>query len=87
MCALRAHINFHFWKINFSRIEKVMTIFSTLDKIFLKIKSLMCALRAHVNQTHIYIQASAITLFERFIKLEYCLEPNSVSMSKALKFE
>ena len=55
MCALRAHINFHFWKKNFSRIEKVMTIFSTLDKIFLKIKSLMCALRAHINRILLYI--------------------------------
>ena len=55
MCALRAHIRFHFWKKNFSRIEKVMTAFSILEKIFLKIESLMCALSAHINQTHIYI--------------------------------
>ena len=55
MCALRAHINFHFWKKIFSRIEKVVTAFSILEKMFLKIESLMCALRAHINRTHIYI--------------------------------
>ena len=49
MCALRAHINFHFWKKNFSGIEKVMTVFSIPKKIFLKIENLMCALKAHIN--------------------------------------
>ena len=34
-----------------SRIEKVMTAFSILEKMFLKIESLMCALRAHINRT------------------------------------
>ena len=53
MCALRTHINFHFWKNFFSRIEKVMTAFSIPEKMFLKIESLMCALRAHINRTHI----------------------------------
>ena len=51
MCDLRAHINFHFWKKIFSRIEKVMIAFSIPKKIFLKIESLMCALRAHINRS------------------------------------
>ena len=55
MCALRVHINFHFWKKKISRIEKVMIAFSISEKMFLKIESLMCALRAHINWTHIYI--------------------------------
>ena len=33
-CALRAHINFHFWKNFFSRIEKVLKVFSILEKYF-----------------------------------------------------
>ena len=58
MCVLRAHNNFHFWKIFFSIIEKVLTTFSILEKMFLKVDSLMCALRAlraHINRTHIKI--------------------------------
>ena len=55
MCALRVHINFHFWKKKISRIEKVMIAFSISEKMFLKIESLMCALRAHVNRTLFYL--------------------------------
>ena len=54
MCALKAHINFHFWKKNFSRIEKVMITFSIPEKIFLKIENLMCAFRVHINRTLLY---------------------------------
>ena len=32
-----------------------MTVFLIPEKIFLKIKSLMCALRAHINQILLYI--------------------------------
>ena len=32
-----------------------MTVFSISEKMFPKIESLMCAFRAHVNRTHIYI--------------------------------
>ena len=55
MCTLRAHNNFHFWKFFFSRIEKVLTAFSILEKMFPKVDGLMCALRAHINWTHIKI--------------------------------
>ena len=55
MCALKATINFHFWKKNFSRIEKVMTAFSISEKMFSKTESLMCVLRTHINRTHIEI--------------------------------
>ena len=44
-----------FIKKKFSRIEKVMIAFSIPEKMFLKIESLMYALRAHVNQSHLYI--------------------------------
>ena len=43
MCVLRAHNNFHFWKIFFSIIEKVLTTFSILEKMFPKVGDLMCA--------------------------------------------
>ena len=49
MCALKAHNNFYFWKFFFSRIEKVLTDFSILEKMFPKVDGLMCALRAHNN--------------------------------------
>ena len=49
-----------FLEKNFSRIEKVMTVFSISDKMFLKIESLMCALRAHINRTHILVPQTKI---------------------------
>ena len=55
MCALRAHNNFHFWKKNFSKIEKTVNTFLIPKKIFPKMNSLMCALRAHINRTHKFI--------------------------------
>ena len=60
MCALRAHINFHFWKKNFSRIEKVMTTFSISEKMFPKLENLMCALRALINRTRMYTHTSIL---------------------------
>ena len=38
-------------KKNFSKIEKVLTAFSILEKMFPKMDGLMCALRAHINRT------------------------------------
>ena len=35
-----------------SEIEKVLTVFSIFEKMFLKIDDLMYALRAHINWTH-----------------------------------
>ena len=35
----------------FSKIEKVMTDFSILEKIFLKIENLMCVFRAYINRS------------------------------------
>ena len=35
----------------YSKIKKVLTVFSILNKIFLKIDGLMYALRVHINQT------------------------------------
>jgi len=52
MCALRAHINFYFWEFFFSRIKKVMTVFSISEKMFPKVESLICALKAHINRIH-----------------------------------
>ena len=47
MCALRAHkLETNFGK-SLSKIEKVLTTFSILNKTFPKIDLLMCALRAH----------------------------------------
>ena len=56
MCALRAHIKLSVFRKNFSRIEKVMTVFSIPEKIFPKLDDLMCALRAHISKIlYIYI--------------------------------
>ena len=44
MCALRAHIKLSIFRNIFSKIENVMTTFSTFEKIFLNIE-----LRAHIN--------------------------------------
>ena len=52
MCVLRTHIKFSVFGNIFSRIEKVMTAFSILKKIFLKTENLMCALRAHISKIH-----------------------------------
>ena len=41
----KAHIKLSFLKNIFSGIKKVLTIFSIFKKMFLKIDSLMCALR------------------------------------------
>ena len=56
MCALRAHINFHFLEKIVLSIEKVMTAFLIPKKMFQKIENLMCALRAYINQTLIIIR-------------------------------
>ena len=48
------HINFYFWKKNFSKIEKVMTAFSISEKMFPRIESLMCVLKAHINRTLLF---------------------------------
>ena len=69
MCVLRAHINFHFWKKNLSRIEKVMTTFSIFNKMFSKIENLICALRAYINRTQRIIEL--ITLFNINMQLAY----------------
>ena len=42
-------------KKNFSKIEKVLTAFSILEKMFPKMDGLMCALRAHINRTLLVI--------------------------------
>ena len=55
MCALRAHIKPLIFGNIFSGIEKVLIIFSIPEKMFQKMDSLMCALRAHINQTFIII--------------------------------
>ena len=56
MCALRVrvHNNSSFLEKNFSKIEKVLTIFSILEKMFPKIDDLMCSLR-HTLTRSIYI--------------------------------
>ena len=51
MCALRVHIKLSVFVNIFSRIEKIMTAFSILKKMFPKTENLMCALRAHINRT------------------------------------
>ena len=51
MCALRAHIKLSVFGNIFSRIEKVMIVFSIFEKMFLKTESLMCTLRAYINRT------------------------------------
>ena len=43
--------SFLFLEKNFSEIEKILTVFSLTEKMFLKIDSLICTLRAHINQT------------------------------------
>ena len=47
MCDLRAHIKKLIFGNIFSRIEKVLIVFSISDKMFLKLDSLMCTLRTH----------------------------------------
>ena len=56
MCALRVrvHNNSSFLEKNFSKIEKVLTAFSILEKMFPKIDDLMCSLR-HTLTGSIYI--------------------------------
>ena len=56
MCALwvRVHNNSSFLEKNFLKIEKVLTIFSILEKMFPKIDDLMCSLR-HTLTGSIYI--------------------------------
>ena len=53
MCALRVrvHNNSSFSEKNFSEIEKVLTTFSILEKIFPKIDDLMCSLRHTLHLT------------------------------------
>ena len=51
MGALRALIKLSNFRNILSGIEKVLTVFSIPDKMFLKFDNLMCALRAHSNQT------------------------------------
>ena len=58
MCALRAHIKFSICGNIFSKIEKAVITFSIPEKIFPQIESLMCALRAHINRTHINLDKS-----------------------------
>ena len=45
-----------------------MIVFSIFKKIFLKIESLMYALRAHINRTHIYMMS--LLLINKY--LVYC---------------
>ena len=54
------YINFHFWKKKFQELKKVMTVFSIFKKMFPKIEKLMCALRAHINRTHIYYSLNEV---------------------------
>ena len=65
MCAL---IN-QFWK-KFIGIEKVFKTFSILNKTFPNMDLLMCALRAHVNRTHLCTQTNELlTNMSSFLKL------------------
>ena len=57
-CALRAHVKFSVFRNILLRIEKVMTAFSIFEKMFPKIKSLMCVLKAHINRTLFSFQIS-----------------------------
>jgi len=50
MC-LRTHNKSSIFGNIFSKIEKVLIIFSIFEKIFPKIDDLICALRAHINRT------------------------------------
>ena len=49
MCALRAHIKPPIFENIFLKIEKVLTVFSVTDKMFLKLDSLICALRTYMT--------------------------------------
>ena len=55
MCALRAHIKPSNFRNIFLEIKKAVNTFSIFKKIFPNIGGLMCALRAHINQTIIYL--------------------------------
>ena len=44
-----------------------MTTFSIPKKIFLKVENLMCALRAHINQTHIILFDTKYFLFKNVL--------------------
>jgi len=50
MCALRAHIKPPIFGTILWGIEKILTTFSILEKIFPKLDDLMCALRAHISK-------------------------------------
>ena len=53
MCAVRAYIKSPIFGNIFSGIEKVLTTFSILEKMFPKLDDLMCALRTHISKIHI----------------------------------
>ena len=61
----KAHIKLSFLKNIFSGIKKVLTIFSIFKKMFLKIDSLMCVLRAHINQIQILLLGSLYFIHHR----------------------
>ena len=54
-CVLRAHNNIPILKKVLLGIEKVLTAFLILDKIFLKTDLLMYALRVYINRTLIML--------------------------------
>ena len=75
MCALRVrvHNNSSFLEKNFSKIEKVLTAFSILEKMFPKIDDLMCSLRHTLTRPiYIYIIGGA-----KYILL-FCFGRNSL---------
>ena len=53
MCALRVHNSKPILEKSLLKIEKVLITFSILNKNFPKMDLLMCALRAHINRTHL----------------------------------
>ena len=51
MCVLRTHVKLSSFENIFSKIEKIMTVFSIPKKMFPKTENLMCVLRTHINRT------------------------------------
>ena len=49
MCTFRAYIKAFIFENIFLRIEKILTVFSILEKIFSKINGLMCALAKSIQ--------------------------------------
>ena len=60
MCALRAHIKPPIFENILLGIEKVLTVFSIPEKMFLNIDSLMCALRAHISKIQLEIKTKLV---------------------------